>query len=317
MARQIKFKDIPSGGISTDNEAIDFLLPRAQSFIRLRFLLGVAAAILPLWLLVGGLAHGGLAPTISDFYHSAYRDVFVGNLVTIGVFFWVYQGEGHRVYRKFNERHLAILCGTAALAVAFIPNEDGKEAASQAAFAYMFPTIEVIKYVHMFAALIFFGCLAVFCACVFAKDKDTDRANLFKACAAIIVICVILIAPVASVRSLPGCLATDIDGSEIISEADCNWSLDAPFGVTRMEDFENAWSPIMGLQTRVAEAPPKRVKWLRVKTNYVIPYNILFWLEAIAVWAFALAWFLKAAESSKRHKKLSQKYDPDEPETTV
>ncbi len=65
------------------------------SYMTLRKFIGILGLALPLALLVGGqvIFHAGLRPSLSDYYHTGMRDVFVGTLCAIGVFLVSYRGN--------------------------------------------------------------------------------------------------------------------------------------------------------------------------------------------------------------------------------
>jgi len=113
--------------------------PRADlvlSYTRVRTALGILGMSLPLILVLGGLldqprvdaATGEIEPTISDFYHTTYRDIFVGTLCAIGVFLISYRGYGRDKGDWINDDWLATTAGVGAFGVAFFPNEGGGDA---------------------------------------------------------------------------------------------------------------------------------------------------------------------------------------------
>ena len=66
----------------------------SQTYVNLRVGIGVIAAALPLLLWAGGKLSGvsGLLPSMSDYYYSHIRDIFVGALVFAGVGLYLYKG---------------------------------------------------------------------------------------------------------------------------------------------------------------------------------------------------------------------------------
>jgi hypothetical protein len=68
------------------------------SYITLRKFIGLLGIALPIVLFLGGLwpFHTGLRPSLSDYYHTGMRDVFVGTLWAIGVFMVSYRGFDKR-----------------------------------------------------------------------------------------------------------------------------------------------------------------------------------------------------------------------------
>ena len=104
-----------------------------QSYTRVRKALGVLGMALPCILILGGMLDtprgdalaGGIEPTISDFYHTTYRDVFVGTLCAIGVFVISYRGYRREPGEMLDDDWLATFAGLAAFGLAFFPNEGG------------------------------------------------------------------------------------------------------------------------------------------------------------------------------------------------
>ena len=63
------------------------------SYLRVRQALGILGMVFPVLLIAGGLiAQHGVAPSVSDYYHTTMRDIFVGCLFAIGVFLISYKG---------------------------------------------------------------------------------------------------------------------------------------------------------------------------------------------------------------------------------
>ena len=63
-----------------------------ENFYRLRRILGYLGFLLPAVLILGDLPLGGVTPSISDFYHTLLRDIYVGILTAIGIFLLCYTG---------------------------------------------------------------------------------------------------------------------------------------------------------------------------------------------------------------------------------
>lgn len=69
------------------------------SYLTLRKLLGIIGVSFPIILLAGCLILGkceGIQPSISDYYYTNMRDVFVGYLFAIGLFLFTYTGYDKR-----------------------------------------------------------------------------------------------------------------------------------------------------------------------------------------------------------------------------
>ncbi|TSC74875.1 MAG: hypothetical protein G01um101430_692 [Parcubacteria group bacterium Gr01-1014_30] len=156
------------------------------SFLDLRKAIGVIGLALPFVLALGKiiLEGGGLQSSISSYYYTIMRDVFVGSLVAIGVFMTSYRG-----YERID-------------AVA------GKLAAAFAIGAALFPTFPptqanatqtLIAVLHgIFAALLFLS-LAFFSLALFRKTNPSKtptpqkrkRNFVYTVCGIGIVICVV------------------------------------------------------------------------------------------------------------------------------
>ena len=89
-----------------------------KSYFSLRHAVGLIGMTLPFVLLFGNyLIFDGEfpLPTISQYYHSPMRDVFVGGLISIAAFLFFYSGYGKQ------DRISGILAGFLALGVVFFP----------------------------------------------------------------------------------------------------------------------------------------------------------------------------------------------------
>jgi hypothetical protein len=121
--------------------------------------------------------------SISSYYHTPMRDIFVGSLIAIGVFLWFYQG----ITKKEN---IALNCaGILAIVVAFTPtaflNIDGQVECET------FTTLPIggiseatASYIHGTSAILFFAAIAF--VCIFTSGEtlreisDPVRRNFYK-----------------------------------------------------------------------------------------------------------------------------------------
>lgn len=89
----------------------------AATYLTLRQGIAVIAALLPLLLWLGGMARFGLPlqDSMSAYYNTGMRDVFVGVLCATGAFLYLYKGFGDRENLALN------LAGFFAVGVALIP----------------------------------------------------------------------------------------------------------------------------------------------------------------------------------------------------
>ena len=96
----------------------DRLVPYVRSYLLARLVIGIVGVLLPVVLVAGDLLLGGdgLRGSLSDYYHSGARDLFVGGLVVIGLFLITY------MLLLWNwDNVLSVVAGTAAIGVALLP----------------------------------------------------------------------------------------------------------------------------------------------------------------------------------------------------
>jgi hypothetical protein len=150
------------------------------SYLTLRKAVGILGIALPVLLAVGCLVVGqcdGLEPTISDYYGTPMRDLFVGLLFAIGLFLFSYRGYDRR------------------------DEVAGKLACCFAIGVALFPTTSTTPWVHdahlVFAAALFLT-LAWFSLFQFtqtAKDvpptlRKVQRNRIYRACGIVMLACV-------------------------------------------------------------------------------------------------------------------------------
>ena len=206
-----------------------------MSYIRVRMALGLLGMALPVLLVIGGLLDARrIEPSISDFYHTTSRDIFVGTLCAIGVFLISYRGYKWRPGEVIGDDLLATLAGVSAFGVALFPNESPSQ--QIATMTQKLVGIGVSPLFHYASALVFFSCLAAFCLVKFARTARPERRRVYRACGWLIVATLLVIA-VASVLKIWG-------------------------------------------------AGPARA--------VVVDNKLVFWAEAIGVWAFGVSWLAKA-----------------------
>ena len=151
------------------------------SYHRVRMALGFMGLVLPLLLAVGGLlAHGDIQPSVSDFFHTTLRDIYVGGLCVIGVFLVSYRGYSRGSDEVFSDNIIATVGGCAAFGVAFFPNESPTmqvETVSQEALG-----VALSPYFHYASAFVFFFCLSMFCYVKFPRTAKPYRRRIYIWC---------------------------------------------------------------------------------------------------------------------------------------
>ncbi len=187
------------------------------SYLTLRRVIGALGVLLPLGLALGCVFLGEctrIQPSISDYYSTGMRDVFVGVLFVIGWFLFAYRGYDPQDNVAGN------LAGVFALGVALFPNSDAGSLTAA---------------LHYISAAALFLTLAYFSYFLFTKTAGTPtpqkltRNKIYRTCGIVMVACIALI---------------------------------------------GMYSAFLA-DTSLASLSP------------------VFWLEAVALWAFGFSWFIK------------------------
>lgn len=157
------------------------------SYMRVRRALGYLGLLFPLLLILGGyLAESAILPSVSDYYHSTMRDIFVGSLFAIGVFLISYKGHPLRGRERLSDDAVATVAGISAFGVALFPNEGAADRVES--FAQFTLGFQAAAIGHYVSALIFLGALAYFCLVKFAKTARPYRRRIYLACGSFILI---------------------------------------------------------------------------------------------------------------------------------
>jgi hypothetical protein len=81
------------------------------TYVTLRYGISLLGFLLPIVLLVGGWAVGvSWQESISHYYHTTLRDVFVGSLCGIGAFLYLYKGFSREENIALNISGIALVC---------------------------------------------------------------------------------------------------------------------------------------------------------------------------------------------------------------
>ncbi len=229
-------------------------LELVQSYTRVRLALGFLGLALPVILLVGGIfdeprpGQRGVEPTISDFYHTTYRDIFVGSLCAIGVFLISYRGYPRERGEWINDDWLATIAGLAAFGLAFFPNEGGGDAV--VSMSQRMVGADKAPVLHYSFALVFFLSLAGFCFFKFAKTGTDWRRRIYIACGWGILVALALTAVAVVFKRFIG----------------------GPIGA------------------------------------FVVENSLIFYLEALGVWAFAVSWIVKSQAEQALAERLRKRW---------
>lgn len=133
------------------------------SYLTLRKAIGVLGLALPFVLVLGALLifRTGPQPSISDYYFTGMRDVFVGTLFVTGFFLFCYKGYGRL------DDIVGDVAGIFALGVALFPTQAEGDHSHCAL---------VIGRIHLACAALFFLALAFFCLYLFTRSDGRPTA---------------------------------------------------------------------------------------------------------------------------------------------
>lgn len=169
------------------------------SYLTLRKTVGVLGMALPFVLILGGLIfyETGIQESLSAYYHTGMRDVFVGFLWVIGIFLYSYKGyEGSKetgITGVITDNVAGNLACVFAIGVAIFPTWINKE-----------KTLPdpATGYIHLLFAALFFLTLSYFCLFLFTKTKKNRiiqegsnkmrRNAIYKGCGVFMLACIIL-----------------------------------------------------------------------------------------------------------------------------
>lgn len=158
------------------------------SYLALRKTIGILGIALPFVLYFGALLvfQTGIQSSLSSYYHTGMRDVFVGTLFVIGFFLFAYNGY------DLADKIAAYVACIAAVGLALFPTEPGGATATNAV---------TTGYIHLGFAAIFFLALIYFSLFLFTKTnpfkaptrKKLQRNKVYRVCGVTMAICIVLI----------------------------------------------------------------------------------------------------------------------------
>jgi putative copper export protein len=157
------------------------------SYLTLRKVIGLLGLALPFVLSFGAFVvfRQELQSSISYYYWTGMRDVFVGTLFAIGFFLLSYQG-----YERADNIAGNLAC-LFAVGVALFPTMQSDGAAGLPRF---------LSIVHFVCAAAFFGTLIYFCLVLFTKTKKRGRPTrqkvmrnrIYRGCGYLMAACILL-----------------------------------------------------------------------------------------------------------------------------
>jgi len=158
------------------------------TYLEVRRTIGILGILFPFILLVGALIlfQTGIQSSISNYYHTGMRDVFVGMLFVIGFFLLAYRG-----YERADNIAGNLGC-IFAVGVALFPCTPDVGATS---------TDHIIGYVHLAFAILFFLTLIYISLFLFTKTnpdrtptkRKLQRNIVYKTCGYVMIVCIVLI----------------------------------------------------------------------------------------------------------------------------
>lgn len=152
------------------------------SYYRVRQALGWLGFSLPLILILGGLVSlGGMEPSISDYYHTILRDLFVGIMTAIAIFLIAYPGHRRQTGEAISDDSVTTLAGIAALGVALFPNEGPAGSPVSSIWQAMLGNFAAAVG-HYACAIAFLLCLAYICLVKFARTAKPYRRKIYRGC---------------------------------------------------------------------------------------------------------------------------------------
>lgn len=166
-----------------------------EALHRLRKAIGLIGFCLPFALLLGVVAFDvPMQHSISRFFFTGLRDIFVIAMGGVGVFLIAYHGHDPEADEWLTDWRVSTVAGVAALGVALIPTLCDITCYEPPTLADRLIVSEAWQgALHSGAAGIFLSSLAVMCICLFTRTDAVDpppdklrRNRLFRACGAVI-----------------------------------------------------------------------------------------------------------------------------------
>lgn len=162
------------------------------SFKMLRRAIGFLGLLFPLILIIGAnWIHDCpvVLQSVSGYYHTHMRQIFVAVMVTISIFLFVYDGY------DFTDSVLAKMASVFALGIAFFPTDI--ESNDVACLVYAVPTNQTL---HMTSAIAFFLILTYFALFQFRKTgpgrpsiQKNRRNTIYLICGLLMLLSILLI----------------------------------------------------------------------------------------------------------------------------
>jgi hypothetical protein len=162
--------------------------PLVLSYLALRKAVGLVGFALPFALGIGGflLSRQGIQITMSDYYYTGMRNVFVASLCSIGIFLMSTRGYDR------NDEITGRLAALFAIGIALFPTTPSADATSRA---------KAIGTIHLSCAALFYLTVALISIVLFTKTsadkiptpRKLQRNTVYRVCGFAILACISLI----------------------------------------------------------------------------------------------------------------------------
>lgn len=163
-----------------------------HSYLYLRRAIGLIGLALPIVLILGKQAvqGGDLAGSLSGYYYTDVRDVFVGAMCAAGVFLLAYYGHD-RV-----DNIASTVAGLGAVGLALFPTAPDHDVTAWERTSGV---------LHLVFAAVFFLMLAYFCLRLFPHDGEQPPGTgvVYRVCGVVILACLVLIAVTKAAGLVP------------------------------------------------------------------------------------------------------------------
>ncbi|HLD92995.1 MAG TPA: hypothetical protein VI703_02165 [Anaerolineales bacterium] len=174
-----------------------------QPYLAIRRNIGFLAMALPFTVWIGALLippSVGVRSSISAYYHTEMRNVFVGILFSMGVFLFTYNPKFYDKSYGKGDQYLGMLAGVAAAMVALFPTPRDN-------WREIFPPAPYDEgaygVIHFIAAGVLFGSMVYFSYFLFTETKPgkrirrgsikAKRNRVYRAMAVVMLLCMLLI----------------------------------------------------------------------------------------------------------------------------
>ncbi|MCA8867441.1 MAG: hypothetical protein KDA67_02215 [Rhodobacteraceae bacterium] len=226
----------------------------ATSYKSLRRSVGALGFLLPFSLIVAGIVHHDIEPSISHYYYTEMGDVLVGSLAAIAIFLGSYRGYVPQHDEWISDHKLALITAAAALGVALFPSDGFLDRRNEA--AVIETSARFVSGLHFASAAIFLISLGCFALFKFTRSATPKSA----------------------------------------------W--------TAEKKRENRIYIASGLTIFAAVIAIAAIKLIDMDNQWAGPFpDWMFWLETLAVWAFALSWLVKGETLEAAMRMLSPSSD--------